>query len=369
MMPLKSLFFSKPVFLEDILGRGKNSFELIRLVASLSVVFGHAFALHPSNGHAEPIGKLIQFDYIGTVAVFMFLFVSGIFVTASYDRSRSLLRFAILRIGRIWPALIVCILITVFIVGPLVTSLTISEYFSSHETWNYLLTNIKLMEVRYNLPGVFDYNWYNDSVNGSLWILPVLVRCYALVAVLGLIGCLRHWKWVTLAVLGIISVYFFSQLYFAGQITYYIFQSYLMGGLTPLGVRCYAFFLAGMLAYSYRKVIILDARLSVFFFALWLSGMNTGFSSTLFYLFLAYSVLVLASSKISKRVVLPGDYSYGIYIYGFLIQQLLAFKLPLMTAYESLALSLPLSCSAGFVSWHAIEKPVLISAKKLREKK
>ena len=129
MMKLRSLFLSKSPVLEDILGRGRNSFDLIRLIASLFVIFGHAFALHPPNGHVEPIASLIQFDYIGTIAVYTFLFISGIFVTASYDQSRNLFRFVILRIGRVWPALIVCILITVFIVGPSVTSLTTSAYF------------------------------------------------------------------------------------------------------------------------------------------------------------------------------------------------------------------------------------------------
>ena len=213
------------------------------------------------------------------------------------------------------------------------------------------MTNIKLLKFRDGLPGVFGNNWYKDAVNGSLWILPVQIKLYALVLVLGIIGCLQNWKRTILAVIGVIVIYYF-------------FQSYVIRQITPLGVKASAFFLAGMLAYSYRKVIILDIRIATIFFALWLFARNTGLSSTLFYIFLAYSVLVLASSKVPWKAVLPGDYSYGIYIYGFLIQQLLAYKFPSMTSYQSLVLSLPLSCIVGVASWHAIEKPALALANK-----
>mgnify|MGYP002776404545 CR=1 FL=1 len=85
--------------------------------------------------------------------------------------------------GHIFPALAVLVMATVFCFGPVLTTLPITDYFASSDTWGYLSTAALL--VRRGLPGVFVDNPYPQAVNGSLWTLPVEFLCYVSVALIG----------------------------------------------------------------------------------------------------------------------------------------------------------------------------------------
>lgn len=105
------------MLLENILKKGNNNLDLFRLIAACMVIFGHAYALLPGYG-ADPIGKLLGFDYSGSLAVKIFFFISGMLVTSSLLQKRSISQYVSARFFRIWPALIVVLLITTFILGP-----------------------------------------------------------------------------------------------------------------------------------------------------------------------------------------------------------------------------------------------------------
>ena len=125
--------------LEQAIRRENNNFDLVRLIAALAVIFGHSFYLFPTNGYKEPISIILKNDYSGSLAVYVFFFLSGIFITSSFDKSNSPVKFVIARAFRIWPALIVCILLTVFVIGPIFTNQSLANYFSAHQTWRYLV--------------------------------------------------------------------------------------------------------------------------------------------------------------------------------------------------------------------------------------
>jgi peptidoglycan/LPS O-acetylase OafA/YrhL len=76
---------------------------------------------------------------------------------------------------------------------------------------------------------------------------------------------------------------------------------------------------------------------------------------------LAYVVLVAAYHP---RLQWPafnrtGDYSYGLYVYSFPIQQLLVQLLPGATPARLFALALPAALVVAALSWHVVEKPAL----------
>ena len=77
-------------------------------------------------------------------------------------------------------------------IGPLFTTLPLSDYLTDAETWIYLVRASLLVTIAGQLPGVFEDNVYPDAVNGSLWTLPLEAGCYVMVAVLGLIGLLQR---------------------------------------------------------------------------------------------------------------------------------------------------------------------------------
>src|SRR5437879_4118713 len=99
------------VTLADILQKGKNNFDMIRLLAALGVMFGHSFAIQPYHGTAEPILRFTGLEYSGSLAVYTFFLLSGILVTASAMRQKSPAEFFALRAARIWPALAGCMLV------------------------------------------------------------------------------------------------------------------------------------------------------------------------------------------------------------------------------------------------------------------
>lgn len=161
-----------------------NNFDAIRIAAALAVLVSHHYAL---TAQAEP--SFLGLHTWGGTAVIVFFVISGYLVTSSWYNDPSALRFAQRRILRIWPALAVVVVLTAYGLGAWVTSLPLMEYWKHRATLDYLL-NIKL-NVHYVLPGVFESNPYPRGVNGSLWTIPLEVRCYVVMALAGLLGLMR----------------------------------------------------------------------------------------------------------------------------------------------------------------------------------
>lgn len=346
-----------PLTLESILRRDRNNFDLIRVLAAASVILGHSFSLHPTGGWQDPIGQVFEFTYSGSVAVDIFFFLSGIFVAASFCQSRTFLRFALMRAARILPGLAVCLVITALLVGAVVTSKSAAEYFSSGDVGRYIIKNIQLQKLFNRLPGVFEFNHYKLSINGSLWTLPVEVRCYAMVFVFGVLGGFRHARWSVALVLMLVALAVF-----------YPDALKIFRVSEDLKLRLPLIFSLGVMFYVNRGHILIDWRISVVALVVALLFRSTIFGVFAAYLFLINTVLVLGSTEFLRRLKLPGDYSFGIYIYGLVIQQCVAHYLPELESYPSLVLTLPLSIVAGALSWHFIEAPALRFARSVSDR-
>ncbi|MGH6675283.1 MAG: hypothetical protein ACRECE_03535 [Xanthobacteraceae bacterium] len=111
-------------------------------------------------------------------------------MTQSWMHDPSASRFMIRRGLRIVPALAFVIVMSFVIIGPLTTTLTVTDYFSSRAAWNYL-TKVLIYPVQYGLPGAFAHNPFPRVVNGSLWSLRIEFGLYLAVAALGFCGLLR----------------------------------------------------------------------------------------------------------------------------------------------------------------------------------
>jgi peptidoglycan/LPS O-acetylase OafA/YrhL len=75
---------------------------------------------------------------------------------------------------------------------------------------------------------------------------------------------------------------------------------------------------------------------------------------------IVYATLIIAHAKWLKRFNHQIDPSYGIYLYAWPVQQLLAYYF-ILTAYESMLLSVPIVTMLGFVSYIYIERPAIKS--------
>lgn len=203
------------------------------------------------------------------------------------------------------------------------------------------------------LPGAFEHNAFPGAVNGSLWTIPFELKCYAMVAVLGLLGLYRR-RETMLALFLVVFAFYNVEPYLHLR----HFHALLDRDYLP---RLVTFYLAGMVAYFYRdKIPHSRWLLTVSVLALAVS-LRAGLSLTL-PIFGSYVLLYVVFSKgirlenFGRR----GDISYGVYLYAFPVQQLLVQRwhshLNPLTLF---LLALPCTCVLAMLSWRWVEQPFL----------
>lgn len=356
----------------------QNNFHLIRFIAATLVLYGHCY---PLSGRGNDLLTVISQGIFPTahMGVCIFFIVSGYLVsqslhnTAFYKVKKEaengslfkqnlgiVINFLWKRIIRIFPALIVILLLTVFVLGPIATTLPINEYLQSSDTYRYLKL-IKLYPFVDNiLPGVFE-NLPEKGINGSLWTLPYEVTMYLGLGILQLLGIFSKRKFI-LAI-------FICTLPF----TLFFINTSNPNSLIPV-IHLYfvqtlefgIFFIVGTLLFMFDDKIPYRIDLFLLMVFLWfglgLLHITTPFMVKIVSFFaLPYITLYLAKQKgklndFSKL----GDFSYGIYLYAFPIQQLMVYiygaNISIIKLFTlSLLIVLPLS----ILSWFLIEKPAM----------
>jgi peptidoglycan/LPS O-acetylase OafA/YrhL len=331
-----------------------ENLELMKFLAAISVIIHHSFDLTLNSKEWLKVITGYQFDF-GTMAVSFFFFASGIFVAKSVERCCTFKKFFKARLIRLWPPLFAVVLLSV-IMGACVTSLPLKSYLLHVTTWKYFLNAVFVL--CHELPGVFENNVYNSTVNGALWTLPVEVLCY--------IACFVIYKLKLLKEKRILSVLLLFLLCVVG--VSYVFPFWSEGLLSAALRPCY-FFLLGHAIYVYREKIVLDIRL--FFVAFF--GLVICFAlsrpNLAVWVFFPYILLYLAFMKkqCGKMLAFLGRYSYTIYLCAFPIQQLLIHLCGgNMNTYQNMLLSIISAVCMGMILHHGVEKPIVsITSRKL----
>ncbi|CAB3680494.1 hypothetical protein R8871_02479 [Paraburkholderia graminis C4D1M] len=352
--------------LSHALSRNGNNFDLVRLVAAVAVVYGHSYLLQAPDGSSDWVHNALGFDGFGALGVYAFFLLSGMLVTASFDRQRSVPRFAVLRIARLWPAVALGSLVTVFIVGPLFTTLPLREYFSSGMTWANLDNfSTIVMNTGWALPGVFEHNRFPVDVSSPLWTLPLQVRCYLIVLAAGMLGLLSSPRGALLAAaLGIAA--FVLRVHLPPHLTPHSLPLVQIGlrdfSDTPGGYSFWPepFFMLGVLLYGLRERIDIHGLMTLALTMVFLVFRDTAGAQPLFYLAFVYGVLWVGTTPLLRRFVPRHDYSYGIYLYGFMVQQCVANIAPQLSHVTAVLIAAPFIVLCAALSWHCVERPVLM---------
>lgn len=339
------------------LSRNGNNFDLVRLLAAIAVVYGHSYILQAPDGSSDWVQGALGFDGFGAFGVYAFFLLSGILVTASFDRQRSAPRFVALRIARIWPAVAGGSLVTVFIIGPLFTTLPLREYFASGVTWANLdnFSTIVLKEG-WIVPGVFEHNRFLYDVCAPLWTLPLEVRCYLIVLVTGVLGLLSNrWGVLLAATLGLLAFALRLHVPHLGMNLRDFSEK-------PGGYSFWPepFFLLGMLIYGWREQIEISGFAAIGLIMTFLVFRDTAGAQPLFYLAFVYGVLWIGTTPVLRRFVPRNDYSYGIYLYGFMMQQCVASIAPHLSHQAAVLVAAPFILLCAALSWRYVERPVLV---------
>jgi peptidoglycan/LPS O-acetylase OafA/YrhL len=331
---------------------GTNNFDLVRLIAAIAVVFGHSFALaRNQSGYTEPFLQYLKFTYSGTIGVGIFFLISGIFVTQSLAADGAVSKFILKRFLRIWPGLIVCLVVTTLI-SALVSGVPMADFLSSPDTYSFILNNARLNLV-WKLPGVFEDSRY--GINGSLWTLPLEAKMYSIVLIFGIFGIISRSPLLLLAAT-ILSLGFI--------VLPVLFQPFI--DLNALNIIASLFFFAGMGIFALRTKVRVTAAHLVCVGILSILAIGIA-QQVFFYIFVGLLTLWLGCSEIiaSRLPKLPGDYSYGTYIYAFPIQQSVASLWPSFGGYQVFLVSTLLVLPFAIASWHLVELPAQIFGRAL----
>lgn len=346
------------------------SFDTVRLALALSVIFIHGKLLREDAPEIPsewllPVLPLQRwaFDYF---PVPMFFALSGFLVAASAERL-PLPQFLINRGLRILPALAFQVAFAILILGPLLTSLPLAEYWSDPLIARYALNAIG--SIHYELPGLFLSNPQPGIVNGSLWTVPHELFCYVVLGACVLFGLFRHrlvMLLITLTLFALAIVVYLCER--AGialprhELLNYVFVTRGAARLIPL-------FLSGVVLYQYRERIPFRlsymlagaaayAILAAFGSPAWLANPVFAFLTAPI---LAYCVVYAGlSTALSFAPLKRADYSYGIYLAGFPLQQALIQLMPgLKSPLLFFLLSAVVTAAFAAISWHLVEKPVM----------
>lgn len=330
--------------------RASRGFDYMRIILAAGVVAWHSVSVSGDQDAmrwvlAGPLGPL------KALILPMFFSLSGFLVAGSLERSQTLEGFLTLRALRIMPALAVEVLLSAFFLGAALTTLPLTQYFTS-PTFAIYLRNL-VGDIHYALPGVFIHNPDRGTVNRSLWTVPFELICYATLTVLALFRIDRHRR-LFVAATGLLMI---------GLWAYYLLTYHhgLPGGgwLTMPGPGLIISFLAGISLRLNKDRIPLRAWIA--FAAAVVACALIVHQKTMILATVpaAYLTVWLGLTNPPPLPLLSkGDYSYGLYLFAYPIQQSLAMTTLLRPWYANLPAALVLGLIYAAFSWHFVEKPI-----------
>jgi peptidoglycan/LPS O-acetylase OafA/YrhL len=341
--------------LSDFTYQRDNNLNLIRVIAALVVLIVHGFTLTLGPQAPVPLQNILGMPP-STVAVHIFFIVSGFLVAASLLRTESPVDYIWSRILRIFPGILAMLVITVFGFGLFETTYSISSYLTNTQTYWYFFKCATLLGgAEYNLPGLFQSNAYKMTVNGSLWTVPIELKMYVL-----LLGI-----WMVSRFISGNGQKFFKILTLCGALLsggYMVYQHFFTTNMHQLPGFLFMFF-TGASFFVLRKKIVLHRFTFVCCVVALIASVfiNTKTFFVVYSATLAYITFYIAyvPKGFFRKYNHVGDYSYGIYIYSFPIQQLIIANMPNASVAEVIALSFLITMVFAIISWHGLEKNAL----------
>jgi peptidoglycan/LPS O-acetylase OafA/YrhL len=331
-----------------------RNMNALRLMLASMVIISHAYEMVDGSRIREPLTWIVGTVSLGDLAVNGFFLLSGHLISGSYQRQQSAFAFLRNRILRIFPGFLACALLSATLVG----SFSGGREFLRQIDLTAFLTGLPFLLLR-GLPAAL-VDLPIPAINGPLWSLRPEFQCYLLVLALGVVGLLRHrWVWLMVG-----ATFLAAHLLHVQGIALRIPGT---GGDTYREFfRVGLFFAAGGYlsqtrpsdsgTVPFRKstaAIALMILLPCLFFPLLvnLALATLGVYATMW--------LVFRTSPIAPWLAAVPDISYGTYLYGWPIEQILLRWLGPVHPIILWMLALPMAWLIGLLSWHLIESPAL----------
>ena len=329
------------------MARPHDNFGLLRLLLSLAVVVSHAFSVSSGRVEDEPLARLTGFT-LGEHAVNGFFAISGFLVTMSYDK-RGWRDYILARTLRIVPGLVAAVVVVAIGFGLAFTTFAAQGYLTDARLGRFIFATLTSFKSNIALPGVFASNPFTFPM-GTVWTLKYEVICYCGVLALGFAGLFRHPR----LLLGIAVAMAIAVL-----LREIVAPHGAKGVETAL--RLPLIFFCGGLAWLWREKLHLSLAGILLAVALLALALPTLLFKPVLYLATVYLMLALAlvPQLITARTEPPGDVSYGVYLYGWPVQQALVVMFPMAGAWTLLGPALFFTVLLAISSWICVEKPAL----------
>ena len=339
--------------LANALDPRSNALNFLRLVLASMVIFGHAAVL---SGVALPGPLAVA---LSELPVDGFFAISGYLIARSWDRNPEWRTFLWHRGLRILPAFWVCLALTAVVIAPIATTLSgqsVDGYWTASDgPGAYVVRNAALWMGQYQISGGPNGIPVTDTWDGSLWTLGWEFLCYLGIAVIGCLGIISARRtflpWILLLVwlVNVAGAICAATGKFAG----------LAEHVKPMD-RFALMFIAGAVLYAYQDRIPMRrdlAFVSVVLVGLGLLALDD--YRVVGGIALTYLMLWLGAT-LPVRLGMRNDVSYGIYIYGFPIQQSLVMLGVAGIGWFAFAIiGLAATVPLAALSWSIIERPSL----------
>ena len=332
----------------------ENNFDFLRIILASFVIISHSY-LCAGNKTNEIMLKLTNGqEGLGGFAVKCFFIISGYLIYLSLSRSKNLNSYFWNRFLRLYPAYIVMLLVICLIV-PFVY-LGEEQLIENISYRTYFFRQLSFYHIQDSIDGVFT-DLPSNIVNGSLWTICYEVSMYILISFLFFINKKFRIYYLILSILASYIIITFYPFF----LNNFLFKKIYLKA--PQFYELFCFFFAGaLMTYVNIKKVKIKNLLIVLAFLLIIISYYYNFFSYVKYLILPIFVILIGTQStpyLNQIGIKLGDNSYGIYIYGWFIQQLLMYYFNL-TTFPLMILSLIISYIVGLLSWHLIEKKALV---------
>ncbi|MEO8111412.1 MAG: acyltransferase [Ginsengibacter sp.] len=352
----------------------KNNFDCLRFFLAAMVIYSHCFVIyHGAIIDTEPVSIFTrnQID-LGGIAVSFFFVISGFLIVRSFEYSSSVKEYFVKRILRIVPGFFVAFLVSVFILGALGT-ITSEHKFGQ---WKYYLHNLNYKRLAVQLftleepkgARTFATIPLPNMINEALWTIQYEFICYMVVPFLGVVAVVKR-RW--LSVIFFMIAYSILILQSLKYISIPDHETWLFLKFPSELPRFFTFFFAGSCFYFYRdnilrsRFLVLLSIAALLFFSWWAKGLHIvlPLAGTYLLFYFAYHPHIQFHNFAHR-----GDFSYGLYLYGWPIQQLIMYFLAdHLGAHRLFFIAFPITFCAAFLSWNLVEKPFLKMKKHIRD--
>jgi peptidoglycan/LPS O-acetylase OafA/YrhL len=358
----------------------KNNFDFLRLVLSILVVYTHAYVIYYGPAlipKYEPLMLLTGNQCtFGTLAVDFFFIISGYLVLKSLLKSKTYFSFLKKRVLRIYPGFIAAYAVGIFFVLPISNGFPAGgwpyfvDYWKSVDLGYFIYTAMTLNPPDW-IPGIFITIPTPTDLNTSMWTIPYEFTCYIFLLLLGIFRVFKLHRSIPLVLfLAVLMMNMLQHAITSNIIVQPSFMNATAGYFRPDTIykflnmqKFMLFFSSGRCFYYYRNTI--PKTNGVAFFCILMLIVSIFWTKSFEVFVAVFGAYLLFYFAFNKRIKLTnaakyGDLSYGIYLYGWPVQQLvMVYFGQQLNFWGTLGVSLLFLIPIAFASWYLIEKPAM----------